>query len=83
MNLAEWEQINIELLTSRQMGEWLGRRDDILRERIKEKIKRDLLRYEADCQLTADSQTCMKCSADFFKSVEKIIDRHISLRGKA
>ncbi len=45
--------------------------------RVIEGIKADLLRYEADCQLSADSQTCMRCSADTFRSIERIIDKHI------
>ena len=39
-------------------------------------IKAELLRYEADCQLNADSQTCMKCTEDTFRSIERIIDKH-------
>ena len=39
-------------------------------------IKAELLRYEADCQLNADSQTCMKCTEDTFRSIERIINKH-------
>ena len=42
-----------------------------------EKIKAKLLSYEADCQITADTQTCMKCTADTFKSIEQILDKRI------
>lgn len=42
-----------------------------------EEIKAELLSYEADCQITADTQTCMKCTADTFKSIEQILDNHI------
>lgn len=42
-----------------------------------EEIKAELLSYEADCQITADTQTCMKCTADTFKSIEQILDKHI------
>lgn len=41
-------------------------------------IKKDLLNYESDCQLSADTKTCSICTADTFKSIEKIIDKHIS-----
>ena len=40
-------------------------------------VKNDLRSYEADCQISADSQTCKRCSADTFKSVERIIDKHL------
>ena len=40
-------------------------------------VKNDLLSYEADCQLSADSQTCMRCTANTFQSVERIIDKHL------
>ena len=42
-----------------------------------ESIKAELLSYEADCQITADTQTCMICTADTFKSIEHILDKHI------
>ena len=39
MTLNEWEQINIEVLTSREMGEWLGRRENRLLEQIRAEIE--------------------------------------------
>lgn len=39
MTLNEWEQINIEVLTSREMGEWLSRRENRLLEQIRAEIK--------------------------------------------
>lgn len=38
--MNEWEQENIKLLTSKKMGEWLGRRDTRLLEEITKKIQR-------------------------------------------
>lgn len=40
MTLNEWEQRNIEVLTSREMGEWLCRRDNRLLEQIRAEIDR-------------------------------------------
>jgi hypothetical protein len=40
MTLNEWEQINIEVLTSREMGEWLVRRENRLLEQIRAEIDR-------------------------------------------
>ena len=39
MTLNEWEQINIEVLTSREMGEWLSRRENRLLEQIRAEIE--------------------------------------------
>lgn len=39
MTLNEWEQSNIEVLTSREMGEWLGRRENRLLDKIRAEIK--------------------------------------------
>lgn len=47
MTLNEWEQSNIEVLTSREMGEWLGRRENRLLDKIKaeiEAIQQDVLK---------------------------------------
>lgn len=38
MTLNEWEQNNIEVLTSREMGEWLSRRENRLLEQIRAEI---------------------------------------------
>ena len=38
MTLNEWEQRNIEVLTSREMGEWLSRRENRLLEQIRAEI---------------------------------------------
>lgn len=38
MTLNEWEQSNIEVLTSREMGEWLGRRENRLLDKIRAEI---------------------------------------------
>jgi hypothetical protein len=38
MTLNEWEQKNIEVLTSREMGEWLSRRENRLLEQIQAEI---------------------------------------------
>lgn len=38
MTLNEWEQSNIEVLTSREMGEWLCCRENRLLERIRNEI---------------------------------------------
>lgn len=38
MTLEEWEQANIEVLTSREMGAWLHQRDKRLVEEIRIKI---------------------------------------------
>jgi hypothetical protein len=40
MTLNEWEQKNIEVLTSREMGEWLSRRENRLLEQIRAEIER-------------------------------------------
>lgn len=40
MTLNEWEQSNIEVLTSREMGEWLCRRENRLLDKIREEIER-------------------------------------------
>lgn len=39
MTLNEWEQRNIEVLTSREMGEWLCRRENRLLDKIRAEIK--------------------------------------------
>lgn len=39
MTLNEWEQSNIEVLTSREMGEWLGRREKRLLGKIRAEIE--------------------------------------------
>ena len=39
MTLNEWEQSNIEVLTSREMGEWLGRRENRLLAKIRAEVK--------------------------------------------
>ena len=39
MTLNEWEQINIEVLTSREMGEWLSRRENRLLDKIRAEIQ--------------------------------------------
>lgn len=39
MTLNEWEQSNIEVLTSREMGEWLCRRENRLLDKIRAEIK--------------------------------------------
>ena len=39
-SLGEWEQENIAVLTSKEMGAWLGRRDDRLLERIRADIEK-------------------------------------------
>ena len=40
MTLNEWEQSNIEVLTSREMGEWLGRREKRLLDKIRAEIQK-------------------------------------------
>lgn len=39
-SLSEWEQEHIHMLTSRQMGAWLGRRENRLLDEIKAEIER-------------------------------------------
>lgn len=39
MTLNEWEQSNIEVLTSLEMGEWLYRRENRLLEQIRSEQK--------------------------------------------
>lgn len=39
MTLNEWEQSNIEVLTSREMGEWLYRRENRLLGKIRAEIE--------------------------------------------
>ena len=39
MTLNEWEQSNIEVLTSREMGEWLCRRENRLLDKIRAEIE--------------------------------------------
>lgn len=41
MTLNEWEQRNIEVLTSREMGEWLCRRENRLLDKIRAEIERE------------------------------------------
>lgn len=40
-SLSEWEQEHIHVLTSRQMGAWLGRRENRLLDEIKAEIEND------------------------------------------
>ncbi len=40
MTLNEWEQSNIEVLTSREMGEWLCRRENRLLEQISDEVNK-------------------------------------------
>lgn len=39
-SLSEWEQKHIHVLTSRQMGAWLGRRENRLLDKIRAEIKK-------------------------------------------
>lgn len=39
MTLNEWEQSNIEVLTSREMGEWLSLRENRLLDKIRAEIE--------------------------------------------
>lgn len=39
MTINEWEQSNIEVLTSREMGEWLSRRENRLLGKIRSEIE--------------------------------------------
>ena len=67
MTLNDWEQSNIEVLTSREMGEWLDRRENRLLDKIRAEI------YQLHCYP----------QLDFIKTDEvvdmalDIIDRHI------
>jgi len=61
MTLNEWEQSNIEVLTSREMGEWLGRRENRLLDEIR-----------AEIEFEVDHRTYMLCAEDVFE----IIDRY-------
>lgn len=48
MILNKWEQNNIEVLTSREMGEWLGRRENRLLEQIRAEIERATIEMDYD-----------------------------------
>lgn len=48
MTLNEWEQINIEVLTSREMGEWLVRRENRLLEQIRAEIEQEIIPRNSD-----------------------------------
>lgn len=39
-------------------------------------IKADIMRYEADCMLTAEGKLCKGCTDNVFRSIERIIDKH-------
>ena len=39
-SLSEWEQKHIHVLTSRQMGAWLGRRENRLLDKIRAEIEK-------------------------------------------
>ena len=72
MILNEWEQSNIEVLTSREMGEWLSRREN----RLLDKIRAEIKTYEADCILADDSKECKECDKIVFGSIYRIIDKY-------
>ena len=40
-------------------------------------IKADIMRYEADCMLTAEGKLCKGCTDNVFRSIERIIYKHI------
>lgn len=50
MTLNKWEQSNIEVLTSREMGEWLGRREN----RLFDKISAEIAEYKDDKVIHAE-----------------------------
>lgn len=66
MTLNEWEQSNIEVLTSREMGEWLCRRENRLLEQIRDAIER-----EADYQ---DANVNADVAKGMYMAIE-IIDK--------
>lgn len=53
-SLSEWEQKHIHVLTSRQMGAWLGRRENRLLDRIRAEIE------QMSSELTADGRRMIR-----------------------
>lgn len=47
-SLSEWEQEHIHMLTSRQMGAWLGRRENRLLDEIRAEIEQEYCKIESD-----------------------------------
>ena len=66
MTLNEWEQNNIEVLTSREMGEWLCRRENRLFEQIMAEIE----------QIADEEQKHDEKWAIGLRYVVKIIDKY-------
>ena len=67
MTLNEWEQSNIEVLTSREMGEWLSRRENRLLERIQAEIEKVFCMSV----VTNELRTPMEVKTEILQIIEK------------
>ena len=71
MTLNEWEQSNIEVLTSREMGEWLSRRENRLLDKIRAEIK-----YIGGDDEKAFCKNLNKSYIQGLKDALKVIDKY-------
>ena len=77
--LSEWEQEHINILTSKQMGAWLGRRENRLLDEIKAEIGNMGIKYDK-CPNYKDDRTDEERAADLFDMFKcvllNIIDKY-------
>lgn len=71
-SLSEWEQEHIHMLTSRQMGAWLGRRENRLLDRIRAEIENTEIVYDK-CPNYEDDRTDEEKAADLFGMYKCVI----------
>jgi hypothetical protein len=71
-SLSKWEQDNIKILTSRQMGAWLGRRDNRLLDEISAEIENTEIVYDK-CPNYEDDRTDEEKAADLFDMYKCVI----------
>lgn len=82
-SLREWEQDNIKILTSRQMGEWLSCRDNRMLGQIHAEIEQILILYEKEEE--KKEQLCNDMNEAYIPSdvcyginlILEIIDKHM------
>lgn len=71
-SLSEWEQEHINILTSKQMGAWLGRRENRLLDEIRAKIENTEIKYDK-CPNYRDDRTDEERAADLFDMYKIVI----------
>ena len=61
----------------RQLAEWLKDYKRLKeQESVLDKIKAEIVMYEADCRLVCDEEPCKQCTDNVFGSIYRIIDKY-------